>query len=527
MCLKPTLLISLLILLALGYQKPVFASSNPETITYQESNEDFANPERGFMKQSSIYPDQVFDANKVRRQDPADSLVWIYFRLDNYRDKIIDQNGLANIRLTYQTARDKGLKLVIRFIYNWGPGWTNDPNLANPDAPIELVRQHLEQLRSIIYENADVTATMQAGFVGHWGEWHSTKHLHPLEYRKEIVDTLLDILPKDRMLQLRYPRYKEIFYQGPLTESVAFSQSNASRIGHHNDCFLRDNDDTTYRSTTGQLPKHHSTYCDGQNEITCWQEFVAQEGQYTPIGGETCQYNPPRSDCANAIGEMAMLHWSFINNDYQPEVLNSWVNNGCMPEIRRRLGYRLILNQAIIPQVIQPGELLNFEINLKNAGFASMYNPRSVYLVLLGNNNRYDLLLPEIDPRRWLAGQDYNLIINTPIPANILPGNYKIGLWLPDAYNSLQNNLSYTVRFANTNIWDVKNGLNILDADISVSGSVSACIGDVNQDSQVGLQDLLSILNNWGQIAGLSDLNQDHRVDIADLLILLTKWGQC
>ena len=35
-------------------------------ITYAVSNEDFANPERGFMKQSSIFPDQPFDAQKVR-----------------------------------------------------------------------------------------------------------------------------------------------------------------------------------------------------------------------------------------------------------------------------------------------------------------------------------------------------------------------------------------------------------------------------------------------------------------------------
>ena len=65
-------------------------------ITYTVSNEDFANPERGFMKQSSIFPEQPFDAQKVRALQPSDTLVWIYFRLDNYRTKPLDQNGLNN-----------------------------------------------------------------------------------------------------------------------------------------------------------------------------------------------------------------------------------------------------------------------------------------------------------------------------------------------------------------------------------------------------------------------------------------------
>src|SRR6185295_1868446 len=175
-------------------------------------------------------------------------------RLDNYRDRLIDPDGLTNIWSVFTTARSRGLKLVIRFAYNDGPGSTTDANLANPDAPIELVLQHIDQLKPILVENADVIAVMQAGVVGHWGEWHSSKYLHPLEYRKAIVDALLAALPKDRMIQLRYPRYKEIFFQGPLTEKEAFSGTDRSRVAHHNDCFLRDQDDAgTYRSFSSQV----------------------------------------------------------------------------------------------------------------------------------------------------------------------------------------------------------------------------------------------------------------------------------
>lgn len=215
-------------------------------INYQSTNEDFANPERGFMKQSSIFLNQPFDANKVRAKEPTDTVVWIYFRLDNYRyedgvlrslEPIGSGRGLDVVKSSFQTAREKGLKLIIRFIYNWGPGSTSNPNQANPDVPLHVAKHHINQLMPLVTENIDVVAAMQIGFVGHWGEWHSSKYLYSLESKKAIVDALVNALPKERMLLLRYPRYKEIWYQGPLTASAAFSQTDASRIGHHNDCF--------------------------------------------------------------------------------------------------------------------------------------------------------------------------------------------------------------------------------------------------------------------------------------------------
>ena len=437
-------------------------------IVYAASDEDIANPERGFMKQSSIFPDQPFEANKIRALQPTDTLVWVYFRLDNYRDRSLDQTALNNITSAFTTARNRGLKLVIRFVYNPGPGSTSDPNQANADAPIQLVLQHIDHLKPILVANADVIAAVQVGFVGHWGEWHSSKYLHPLTYRKAIVDALLDALPADRMIQLRYPRYKEIFFQGPLTSQEAFTGIDRSRVGHHNDCFLRDDDDaSTYESTTPQLPKHISTYCSG-DEISCWKDFVAQESQFTPVGGEACQYNPPRTDCPNTLLEMDMFHWSFINNGYRAEVLDGWTSGGCMNTIRRNLGYRLTLKEAFIPQSIKPGEALSLNIRLSNDGFAAMFNPRPLFVVLQGPGGRYEIPVTNIDPRRWAPGQEHNFTINVNLPSNVASGTYKLGLWLPDAYTSLRDKPAYSVRFANTNVWEAATGINILTTDFEV-----------------------------------------------------------
>jgi len=438
-------------------------------IVFTPSTEDFANPERGFMKQASIFPEQTLSLNKINVLQASDSLVWIYFRLDNFRTKPLDANALNTIRAVFSTARARGLKLVIRFVYNPRPGSTGDAALAQPDAPLDLVLQHISQLKPVLQENSDVIAVLQAGFVGHWGEWHSTKYLHPLESRRAIVDALLAALPADRMIQLRYPRYREMFFQGPLTASQAFNGSSASRVGLHNDCFLEgDSDSGTYYSNTPQLPKHGSTYCGGQDQVPCWKGYSSQNSRFTPTGGETCSVNPPRTSCTNALQEMASMHWSFMNNGYKADVLNTWVNEGCMPTIRRSLGYRLTLKEALVPGSVRAGGGLHMTLKLANQGFAAMYNPRPVYLVLQNGATRYELPIAGLDPRRWEAGLEQNLEFTVDLPANIPAGTYRLALWLPDAAASLRNTPAYSVRFANTGVWEASTGLNILTNSLVV-----------------------------------------------------------
>ncbi|OGG02232.1 hypothetical protein A2W14_02575 [Candidatus Gottesmanbacteria bacterium RBG_16_37_8] len=155
------------------------------------------------------------------------------------------------------------------------------------------------------------------------------------------------------------------------------------------------------------------------------------------------------------------MHWSFLHNGYSKVVLDTWVNQGCMPEVRRRLGYRFELTEALIPPTVKVGGSLALNIKLKNVGFTSMFNLRPVILVLSGTN-RYEIPLPNVDPRRWQPGQDSNIAITISLPQNISPGSYKLGLWLPDASLSLKNNPAYAVRFANLNVWDAQSGINFL-----------------------------------------------------------------
>ena len=551
-----TLLLILFVLLAsyLSFfpnREKVSASSHLVGINFQPTSEDFPNPERGFMKQSSIWLDQSFSSSKIARREPSDTIVWVYFRLDNYRDRAIDANGLNIVRSTFNTAREKGFKLVIRFIYNWGPGSTPDPNQATPDAPLNLALQHISQLKPLLIEGSDVIATMQAGFVGHWGEWHSSKYMYTLESKQAILDTLLNTLPKDRMLQIRYPRYKQVFYQGPITASEAFSESDRSRTAHQNDCFLsNDTDSGTYRSSV--YGTKITNYCDNQpSEVQCWKDFIATEAQFTPNGGETCNYNPPRTDCPTAKQELEMLHWSFINNGYYPETLTSWKTQGCWNEIRLRLGYRFVLDNLNISYQVNPGGAMDFQLKLHNEGFASMYNERPVFIVLENKNTgKKDVVSlssnsnpHSTDPLWWQPGQSITINEKVYLPSNLAQGSYNVYLWLPDAYESIRNRPEYAIHFANQNVWQSNTGYNLLFNNLQVGGppvtqpptntptptnQPPGTPGDGNNDGVVDGKDFIIWLMHFNQnLSGANngDYNDNGTIELGDYVVWINNFG--
>jgi len=529
-------------------------------ITYKSSSEDFANPGRGFMKQSSVYLNQPFSSSKVERKDPSDSVVWIYFRLDNYRyedgklrplEPIGSGRGLDVVKSTFNAARQKGMKLVIRFIYNPGPGSTSDPNKANPDVPLHVALHHINQLKPVIAANSDVLAALQVGFVGHWGEWHSSKYMQPLDIRKKLLDGVLSMVPNDRMVQLRYPRYKQRFYGGPVTDSQAFNKSPVARIGHYNDAFLRDDKDGgTFKSNAQGI--NVSSYCDNYpgGEVKCWRDYINKDSRFLPVGGEAgSQSSTPSkfADCSNALLQLSNMHWSFLNNGFSKVVLNHWVKQGCMPEIRRRLGYRFVLSKLNVSRQVAPGGKMTFRLELRNEGFASPYNPRPAILVLKEKKtgNQREIPLTSVDPRRWLPGKVINVDVQVPIPGNLPQGTYNLYLWFPDASQSIRTRPDYAIRLANQNVWQSASGFNLLFDNLIVSGSPVSpppstptptkpptppptLPGDIDKDGDVDIFDYNLIIQHFGNTScgNVADINSDCKVDIFDYNILIENFGK-
>lgn len=53
------------------------------------------------------------------------------------------------------------------------------------------------------------------------------------------------------------------------------------------------------------------------------------------------------------------------------------------------------------------------------------------------------------------------------------------------------------------------------------------CTGDATGDLNVDIDDLLVVINNWGDPGGCGDDDHNAIVNVADLLLVIDNWGSC
>ena len=423
-------------------------------VSYVASSDNFANPERGLYHHTGDCDKTDFSAATLQsyRTSQGISLVMCVFYLAEYKNSAIAQSALDQLQQQLDTVRAAGLKMILRFAYT--------TSTTGDDAPLTRVQSHLDQLAPYLSSNKDVIAVLQAGFIGAWGEWYYTQNFGnagvisatDLANRKAVTDKLLSVLPSDRMIQVRTPKIKRTMYStSPVTSGQAYNGSALSRLGHHNDCFLASPDDFgTYENTSVEYP------------------YLQSETNYVPMGGETCASNPPRSSCPTALSELAQFHWSYLNTDYEPTVLNSWSTGGCLADVTKRLGYRFTLQTGTYPTTATRGGSLPISITLQNNGFSTPYNPHGVELVLRNTSTgAIQRLALNTDPRRWSPGSTTTISQTLTVPPSLPTGTYALLLNLPDP--QLSSRPEYSVRFANQSTWEAATGLNSLLRTITVS----------------------------------------------------------
>ena len=430
------------------------------TVYYQKSDSLFPNPERGFyrftywdLENESGFSDgngQPLDIEQLREfRNNNNTLVYAFVHLRQFKDRPLSVKALENFARNMEYLRKAGLKCILRFAYS------NSHEEA--DAPIEVIMTHYTQLEPYIRDHADVIAVMQAGFIGSWGEWaYSPSHLITEEERNMVLGEVLRILPENRFVQVRVPKYK-MDYLGrdvPLSENEAFSGVAAARIAHHNDCFM-------------SSPNDYGTYRDSSD-----RQYLATESLYLPVGGETCRpVDIDPADCNKAQQEMCVYHWSFLHEEWYLPVNDCWKEQGCMDDIIRELGYRLELESVKYADCVAPGSRLKLEIRLYNRGYAALYNPRLAELILKNEHQEYRVKLDE-DPRRWEPGAVSHIEVEAGIPEDMVEGKYRLYLHLPDPDKRLYGNADYSVRLANENVWEPEWGYNNLGIEIKVDPRV-------------------------------------------------------
>jgi len=347
--------------LALGGSLTGQASAAP--VTFQGSNEEFPNPERGFFRQV----DQINGTVPAARSEGL-TVVRGIFRLDSYRGTdTLPQSYLDMVDASLADARNKGVKVIPSFAYNFSG--------SGADAPLSRVLRHIEQIGPVLHRNKDVIQFISAGFIGAWGEWHSsTNNLNTDAAERAILEAELRHFPQEVKIAIRYPKDKRaIFGTTPVTREEAHTSAGKARVGYSNDCFLANRTEGgTWQFWAGNLGLEEKAY-------------VAADTQYVSMGGETCilgSMDTQYSNCTNAKAALAAHHWTVLNNGFYAGILDMWKRDGCYDEIRKRLGYRLSLVDANVPDAVSPGAPLNLSFRVRNDGYAAPVNRRPVEVVL-------------------------------------------------------------------------------------------------------------------------------------------------
>jgi len=165
-----------------------------------------------------------------------------------------------------------------------------------------------------------------------------------------------------------------------------------------------------------------------------------------------------------------------FSEDYFKSSAGNIVQRPLFDYIRDHLGYRIELQQLMLPAKRPDNSPIHLKLELTNRGFSAVKQPCSVAFVLIDPTGKVYELPAEGDPASWqpFASGDvsfkpviFNIEYKGKLPLHLIPGKYKLGVWIADASVALHYDYRYDIRCANGNTgwWisrDGKYGINVL-----------------------------------------------------------------
>ena len=406
-------------------------------VNFLPTDADFPNPDRGFY--TAVAPDflSVPGRGSLRAARLAGRrLVTARVQLDAWRDTDLPPSLLVALGERLAQVRSAGMKVTLLFNYDFSE--------AGQDASAERIRSHLQQLKPVLAAYADVIPFMRAGFIGAWGEWHSSgagnsctgrpgsEACAQAESKRLIVrDALLENVPATTQIGIRFPADLMQWYPDPAQQS---------RLGLHNDCLLAGPSDTGTYTRPGQ------------------REYVQALSARTAFGGETCVSGetPVRDTCADILAEGARYHLAWLNADYAPSVIEGWQAQGCLARVSAFMGYRLQLDAIAHAGEVARGQALSFDIDVRNVGWARFFTPRRLVVTLRHRISGAQWAAAAGDlrdlPAQATASSRIQVALSVPAVAEL--GDYEVWLGVPDSFAATQGDPRFAVRFANADTPD-------------------------------------------------------------------------
>ena len=347
-----------------------------QTVTFTESSRILKNPNRGFYHIWGFYiTDESTDWEKVilsKGVDDGFSLALVEINLQEYRDGLISDKGMRNLKKLFEGLAKQDKHYVVRFLYDW-----DGRNMEVEPSNIDIIVGHIKQLKPILQKHADSIFVLQSLLVGDCGEIHDTKFADTKSLRI-LASELAAVSTSDTYLAVRTPVQWRKITQAYGNKELKKNSPYKNRLGLYNDGMLGNVYDCgTYGDQKRKKAGKYKAWT--REEEINFQDVLCRK---VPNGGEVVLANE-YNDIDRAIKDMNRMHITYINQDHDLAVMEKWRNSTVDTDdifdgmdgisyMQARLGYRLVLRECQMQQAFWKDKLY-IRLDISNSGFAPIY----------------------------------------------------------------------------------------------------------------------------------------------------------
>lgn len=417
---------------------------------YTESVDAVENPDRGFYRTMYLF----YNENTMKAQWPSYKFVHLRISLSSFSHNYLYKYGTApddyveggyiplsdeflnELKQQLSNFRWNGTTAVIRFAYD------NFEGYGDCEPSMEGILYHISQLKSVLADYTDVLSSVESGFLGPWGEQHTSSMVNA-ENIKTLVDALLDAVPEPITVSVRRPLYYAYaagIDVADLSTHRADKNSKYYRLGVFNDGYLGSETD-------------RGTYKNREVEVN-WLDYQAS---HTLFGGEVASDHSSDGNVYNTVefmsGEMFKTHTSYLNKEWNDTVITEWQNttytggdplyNGLsgFTYIENHMGYRFVLKGA---ECSSDGVGTQIRFTVENVGAGNVLKDYNTSLIFVDSEGNKTYVDTSVDVKDWKSLTKNTETVD--VTADLKSGEYKVYFRIADPKSSMMR-----IRFANSN----------------------------------------------------------------------------
>lgn len=366
------------------------------------------NPSRGWYRIYTFCVDKAPDFQPMLWCDiEGDTLVMVIINIGAYKEKMLDEDALDNIRTILHFFIKRQYTIILRITYDHeGKALEREPFFFS------TVKEHMHCLIPVINEFAEHIFVYQGMLIGNWGEMHTSRFLQPIKL-KELWSILKNELDSCIFTAVRRPSCWRMLH--PDNEKDNMGLFDDAIFGSEN-----------HLGTFGNKPRNTVSW-DALWAKTDELLFEEELCQTVPNGGEAIcgeQYLAMENPCST-VETLRKMHITYLNKEYDKKLLGIWKEwkweasdawQGCnlYDYIGSHLGYRFLVKDAGILSFDKNAKELKLEISVENVGFAPAYEEAEVILEQWTDFENQNVFTLDTDIRSWASDRIQKILVKIP-----------------------------------------------------------------------------------------------------------------